>query len=248
MAGTYLTGVGVASQNIALLNTVTSGGRVFATLDFTDPSKGCCECQGSYLSIPEGWKLAENDAVSQSVITGNSWGTAVVFLGDGCGYVASDFYDYNYYMNYNSGLYYCTSLYVSGSTYKPPICDTRILIESLPKQSTPCLKCLAGTYSTAVGSGSNRTCVVCANQTFSEAAGASTCLACPTGTILNRNVGAYRGAGSSSKCFKFVSSASGISWDDAEAYCVGLGGHLASIDSADEQAFVTSLFPPGFQA
>ena len=37
----------------------------------------------------------------------------------------------------------------------------------------------------------------------------------------------------------------GMSWDEAEAYCEKLGGHLVTIGSTTEQAFVKSLLAKG---
>src|SRR5688572_4259498 len=49
------------------------------------------------------------------------------------------------------------------------------------------------------------------------------------------------GPGANNHTYEAVLVPGGISWEDAEAAAVSRGGHLASITSADENAFVFAL-------
>ena len=93
-----------------------------------------------------------------------------------------------------------------------------------------CTQCRAGTYSTAAGATSPAACIMCAAGQFSSAQGANSsgqCSACPAGTYSVQKYFTY----------ELVS----LPWIEAELSCASLGGHLASIDSYEENLEVLNL-------
>lgn len=97
-------------------------------------------------------------------------------------------------------------------------------------QSSQCSLCQAGTYSSALSAASPATCAPCGVGKYSEIAGAASqasCQACPAGMY------------APSKSFSYELKA--LTWADAEAACVRGGGHLASIESEEENRRVLNL-------
>jgi hypothetical protein len=108
----------------ASISTITYSNRVFAALDGTLPSSTRSGCQSSYLSLPQGWMLAANDATGIGAIRAFPWGTDVMVLGDGTGFKTA------LYPPAAGQLWGSSNLLqdVSGR-YKPSTCSLRILIQ-----------------------------------------------------------------------------------------------------------------------
>ena len=128
-------------------------------------------------------------------------------------------------MNCNAGSYSSSSGVSTGSACV--LCDAGQFSAS---GAGNCTECRAGTYSTAIGAVSPQACLQCAQGKYSSASGASSstlCASCPANTYSTR------------KYFTFELEVK--SWLDAEASCAALGGHLASIESEEENTEVMNL-------
>ena len=107
---------------------------------------------------------------------------------------------------------------------------------SLTGAST-CTLCAAGQYSSVSGATKQRACISCDSGKYSEVVGASsseTCSSCKAGTY----------AGSKYFTYTMVESST-FSWNEAEAACTFAGGHLASIDSLEENEELLNMLPEG---
>ena len=103
-------------------NSVLYSGVWFAALDGTAPSTYSSGCQYSYVQLPSGWVVADDNSVSRSAIAAYRWGTDVMVVANGYAYGTS---------NYYTGRLYSTSqLYSDGAGgYRPANCNLRILIQ-----------------------------------------------------------------------------------------------------------------------
>jgi hypothetical protein len=76
---------------IAAGSIIAYAGQNYAALDGWSPTdEDTSGCQSSYLSLPDGWSIAQNNANSISVIASYPWGTDLMVLADG-----SQFYTRN---------------------------------------------------------------------------------------------------------------------------------------------------------
>jgi hypothetical protein len=129
--------IDTARRYIPAGSIIPYAGQNYAALDGWSPTdEDTSGCQSSYLSLPDGWSIAHNNANSISVIASYPWGTDLMVLADG-----SQFYTRNSRYSGMAGqprTWYCCS---DGPTplgqstdsygnaqYKVTSCARRILI------------------------------------------------------------------------------------------------------------------------
>jgi hypothetical protein len=105
-------------------NIVYYGGNAYRTLDNTNPkdsyNAGGSKCQGSYITMPAGWKVAPySSGVLKNVVEKYPWRTHVLVFSNGDGYGTAA---------YSKGRWNPNMLKQSGSQYKPGSCSLRVLI------------------------------------------------------------------------------------------------------------------------
>ena len=102
-----------------LSNTVTWNGYVYASIDNHSVNDGSVYCQNNYVSLPNGWELAEYVSGIESMIHSYGWGTHCMILANGNSYGTS---------NYGYGGCGGGVLGQSGNSYRANSCSRRVLI------------------------------------------------------------------------------------------------------------------------
>ena len=152
------------------LQSVLHGGNVFAALDGVDPNQRNISyaCQNSFVSIPQGWSLAPDDALSLEVIKAYPWGASFMLLSNSTWHGTS-------IAGSSAGSNLSAGCLVSqDGQYRSCQCNARILItcnavcSNFSGGATSCTRCAAGSFSTLQRASS---CGQCAAGTFSTAEG-----------------------------------------------------------------------------
>jgi hypothetical protein len=148
-------------------NAVEYKGLVYRTLDGASPLDARTDnwlCQNYYLGLPSGWALAADNADSLAVIRSYRWGTSILVVAGGRGYITA----YGGPSSPPPGSLWSSNngLTTSGSTYKAAECTILILIS---KAGSACTACPAGESEVAGRECGTRMCVCVCVSCFTAA-------------------------------------------------------------------------------